>query len=568
MSGGRAVGRSIGAPAALAGGRRLEVAGLFVVLLAVAAALRWPYFFYVELGWDEILYSLIAQDLLNGAPAYVGQWDRKPIGIFLVLAAFQSVLGDGVLALRVAAAAGIALSATGLVVLSRQWLPTLPMVGLTAALFSIAYTLNRGGAELNTELWYAPFVCWAVVCLTAGLRTTGAAAERRIVLAFLLLGLGLQIKYVVVFTILTLGVVYLAWALGHGAHREPRRLARVLVLSGVAAALPTLAVLATYAAIGHLDAWWHANIVANFGLVSGGEDYRVGFSGLWRYADLFLPFTVLAPVGLVYLLVDGVRRADGLPAALALGYLAGGVVSLAFLGRFTQHMAMELVPVVALLAAVGLHGAARVAGAVLHLLRVRAEARRALTGGAVALGALLVVAYGVKYEWSRSVEMLQQRAERDDPHWGDLTAAAAAHLRARLEPGDEIYVFGRTLGLYPLTGRRPPTDFAFPLSLTGGYAPIDGLGELRRILSTCPGFIVRGDEMGPVRSDVHGPAVLELLAATLARSYVVERDFERFRGSSGRPVGEGVGLTIYRLRDGACDAALPPRSARPQRYDR
>jgi len=533
--------------------RPFQVAALFFVFFVIALMLRWPYFFYEELGWDEILYSLIAQDLLNGVPPYVGQWDRKPIGIFLILAAFHAVFGDGLLALRLAAAGGIALSATGLFVLARQWLPKMPTLGVTAAVFSIAYTLNRGGAETNTELWYAPCICWAVICLTRGLRATRRSADLYIVFAFFLLGLGLQIKYVVVFSILTLGLVYAAWAWAGRARRDPRRLVRLLLLSGVAAALPSFAALAAYVALGQFEAWWQANIIANFGLVSGGEDYRSGFTGLWKYTDLFLPFVVLAPFGLLYLVGDGFKRGDMLPATLALGYLSGGVASLAFLSRFTEHMAMELVPVVSLLAAVGLHGGVACVDAMSRRLALDRGVRRALVGGAVAIGAALVVAYGVKYEWSRSVEMLQQRARQHDPHWGDLTAAAAAHLRTRLEPGDEIYVFGRTLGIYQLTNRRPPTDFAFHLALTGAYAPIDGLDELRRVLKTCPAFVVQGEEMGPAAGDANGPAALALLAQTLARHYVVERHFERFRGEEGRAIGEGVGLTIYRRHDGACE---------------
>ena len=163
---------------------------IFVLCLGTTLLFRWPYFFSEELGWDEILYSLIAKDMLDGVPPYAGLWDRKPIGIFLILGGFHAIFGESVLALRLAAATGIALTATGLILLSRHWFPTSATVGVTAALLSIVYTLNAGGSGTNTELWFSPCVCWAALCLTKALKSEGRSEIVFFSLAFQLLESG------------------------------------------------------------------------------------------------------------------------------------------------------------------------------------------------------------------------------------------------------------------------------------------------------------------------------------------------------------------------------------------
>ena len=526
--------------------------------LLASLAIRWPYFLYQELGWDEILYSMIALDALDGVPPYTGQWDRKPIGIFLIMAGFHSVFGDGVLALRLAAATAIGLSAAALAVLARLWLPAMPWVGVTAAGLSIIYTLNPGGAETNTEIWFAACIAWAAVCLTKALRSDGWAEAAYLALAFLLFGIGVQIKYVVVFSGIAFAVAYfVARTADRGISRSLGEIPAVagLMAAGVTAAvLPSALLIASYTAMGHLDAWWGANITANFGLVSGEGDYRRSAGFDRRYVDFFLPLMVLAPIGAALFFWDSVTRRLAGPAMLMAAYLGGGIISLLFLARFTPHMAMEVVPAISLVSAYAIHRGAGLGATLLRRAGLPGPLAARLGAAAAVLAILLSVLYCVRYEWSRTAVMLAERSERADPHWGDLTAAAAAHLRERLELGETIYVFGRTLGLYPLTGRTPLTDYAFHLMLTDSFAPIDGPAELARILATCPNYIIQGVEMGPALGGANGPATLAMLADTLEADYVVDRVFDRFEDRSGRRIGEGNGLTIHRRGAEHCPA--------------
>ena len=70
-----------------------------VLLLALfAIATRMQIYGNPIADTDEGFYLLVGERMLHGVLPYVGIWDRKPFGLFLLYAGMRSLGGDGVIA--------------------------------------------------------------------------------------------------------------------------------------------------------------------------------------------------------------------------------------------------------------------------------------------------------------------------------------------------------------------------------------------------------------------------------------------------------------------------------------
>jgi hypothetical protein len=141
-----------------------------------------------------------------------------------------------------------------------------------------------------------------------------------------------------------------------------------------------------------------------------------------------------------------------------------------------------------------------------------------------------------------------RRQGGDGPHWGDPSAAAGALLRQRLAPGAAVYVFGGPiLGVYGAAGRAPPTRFPFVEHLWSGYAPVDGVAELERVLAGRPQFIAVAAPWVPGGKVPAGAErVFAVLDAALARDYVADATVGPFRSRGGGPIGPREGIALFR----------------------
>ncbi|MCB0588813.1 MAG: hypothetical protein KDD06_26225, partial [Phaeodactylibacter sp.] len=84
---------------------------IFLLFLGIALLLRFFSFFPSVINHDESTYIVISDAILAGHTYQVDYIDTKPIGIFLIYAFLQLLMGKSVLLLRVAAAATLAATA-------------------------------------------------------------------------------------------------------------------------------------------------------------------------------------------------------------------------------------------------------------------------------------------------------------------------------------------------------------------------------------------------------------------------------------------------------------------------
>lgn len=478
-----------------------ETARAALLFTLVALAVRAPALLFTELNWDEALYWHMAGELAAGQLPYVATWDRKPPGLFALLAPFHIAGGGSVLALRLGTVLLVAATALGLRTIARHLLPDLPVAGTQAGLAYVMLSMRGVGDGTNGELLLAPFAVGGIALALAasGSRRIGPAMG-----AGALAGFALLVKQVALAEAAVAALVLL---------RTPRLLAAF----AVGAILPAGLAVAGYAASGHLDLLLGALGAA--GAAGGGG---VNLDGMRHGLVTYGLAIGAAMMGVVVLASRG--------AWLLGGWLAAVAAMLLLLGRFADHMMIQLAPPLAL-----------------GIAALVAQARQRRVQG---VAMLVLLAWSLHGPVRAAGEALWHRHVSGVAHWGDRTATIAALLRPRLQGPDDLFVASRMLGLYRETGTSPPTRFRFVPHLWSDYAPVDGEAEMARLLADRPGFVVVDETWLPgTEHPAQRAAVLGLLHAALVRDYVAEARIGHFTSHRGGFIGGGVGATVFRRAD-------------------
>jgi 4-amino-4-deoxy-L-arabinose transferase-like glycosyltransferase len=433
-----------------------------LLFFAAACATRLPILHRAVLDWDESLYFLMAQAWHAGHLPYTTIWDNKPLGIYVIFAAFQSFI-PGVAAIRVATAVCVALLATTLFHITRI-LTRERTAGWVAGALLVLGSLSNDGLSANTELFMACFTALAVLAVLSGVPSwvTGLA-----------LGCGFMVKYVMAPEALcVLLLVY---------HQRGARSCAATIAAG---ALPLLAVVALYAAAGQLPLWWACSVVSNLRranmAVHPGALQGALATQAWRWGPLYVTALVLA--------CTSWRR--GFVSNFPLLWLFGAMLGAVSAKSFYDHYFLQALPPLCVLAGIAW--------------------ARLPTGGVVRdlfLAGLIILPLHAGWKALR------------DASGPDRPAEIAAELRAAR--AQSLYVFDGQPIIYALTGLAPPTRFVLPSELTGLTLPqvagVEPLSEVTRILATKPQYIVR--RVPPPGPDSANPAVYALFDATVAAAY-------------------------------------------------
>jgi hypothetical protein len=496
----------------------IEALPRWVVFLVAALAVRALTFGNPVVHVDEEFYLVTAQQMLHGAVPFVDIWDRKPVGlslIYLVPALFG--VPAAIWVYQMMALASVVLTAVLIARLADRagWSRGALFAGLLY-LFLINFGDGQGG---QSPVFYNLIVAFAILMIVP--RPGDVAEDRgridRNALAMLLIGVAMQVKYSVVFEALFLGL-WLMWReyrLGATLEHVVRR----GLFYAAAIWLPTIAVGAVFAWMGHWDAWFYAN----FGSIADRQSDP---------GDVLLrAFLKIALMLGLPLIVCGLSR--HVPAedphehkvrALFFGWLIAAVIGLLVFGSYFNHYALPVMMPASLCCA-GFIGGTRM-------------------GRRIFAPAMLVMA---------SVG-------------GEITAISAMYHRgnaAELEaladgighgPGC-MYVYSGNSILYSYTDRCPVSPWLFPSHLSrereNGALGVDQLEEIRRIFSHRPEIVVMRPEYFGERMEAH-----RLTMALLARNGY------RMRGEW--PLGD-IMIKVYALPRAAARAAPSPRlaSSRP-----
>jgi len=453
---------------------------------------------------DEEFYFLTGGRMLHGVLPYVGIWDRKPIGLFLIYA-FAHAIGHGdVIAYQLLATASAA--ATALVVRALALRVSTPRASWIVAAAYLLYLPVFNGAGGQSPVFYnLPMACAAMLLVGLGdgcsdrLRSRGAAA-------MLLVGLAIQIKYTAIFE----GMFFGLWLLWRNWQQDRRF--HVIAFNGVCwaalAVAPTIAAFACYAALGHASEFVQANFLS---VMSRHEPIGPSLQRLfWAVIDLS---PLLLAVGLAHRQLK--QSTEG---KFLIGWSSVAVVAYLAFGNYYDHYALPLLPPLCAAGAAGLTGP---------------RPRKYLAPTLLA-ASFLIGSFTAYRHW---------RELGSEPEVERLTNVIRPHLHGCM------FVFEGHAILYDRLNACFVTRYVFPYHLSASKEAnalgIDVLAELERIRAAQPSVVVIADRPRQQSNET----ARKFMLATLRQDY-------RFVASV--PAGRQLWLIYeWRGRSGAPEQRVP-----------
>ena len=438
--------------------------------------MRWPSFDQSVIDHDESTYIVIGQAVWRGELLYTDVWDTKPAGIFLLFGFILKLFGGSIFTIRMLATVAITLTSLCLYQAKRCWGHSWSESILSGALCVMMCSAYRFGLPAHIELFFMPCVAAALWILIA--RDTLMSAT----LAGLVLGLGFIVKYVILFDIIPLALIFFIRPLWN-AWRDDRDHLRVHLRRATffvcAAALPFASLHLAFALTGNFDDFYQATYVIPRRYVSSGNAevfWRMIKRFHYDYIWVLIPFYL----SLSWSLMNTIRPANhrGLTSTYssrrvevlfgALWYLSVWVSVLIPGKPFTHYFLQLSLPT------------AFLAPRILSKLAVPWLQRSAF---------IMIALFMMGYAGQRASEHHRVYHNRVD-----VPREVAAYLRPKLKPHDRIYTANFDHILYHLLELDSPTKYVHRSLLTNPQhlktLALDPLDELAHILRQKPRFIL------------------------------------------------------------------------------
>jgi 4-amino-4-deoxy-L-arabinose transferase-like glycosyltransferase len=451
-----------------------------VALFLWCLLLRLPTLQRSVIDWDESLYMLMAEQWMDGHLPYTTVWDHKPVGVYVIVRFAMTLVGQSILASRLASILFVFLAAQMIRRITARLVPS-EGGGLVAGFAYPAFSLLLGGAASNTEHYLIALVLSGGFILLRSYQLAPNEKSRLLHLcaAGLLFGLALQVKYLILPQVVLLSAVYFFVE----RKRTPLpKLASLAALEGTLILLPTLAVVGYFAAHGEYRTFIEANFTANTRHVANREWYRLPKS-LLEWFRCSASLWLVGMLGWASPAANASERTRRWRLLALIGAWFGVALAECFASfKFYEYYFLTTIP-----------PACIALGLATHFLKI-ADRSRVLALSCGILIALIPLAEAVKTlyrPWAR-----ERGAYGVDPQ-----IHIASVLRSRLEPNDLIFVLSGEPILYSLLNSRLPTKFVLPPFLLDPHfnrvANVDYRDEFRRILALRPRCIVNRDDGNP-----------------------------------------------------------------------
>lgn len=424
-------------------------------LVALTAILRLP---LLDLPFerDEGEYAYIAWRLAFGELPYLDWVDQKPPAIFWTYRLALSLPLEAVTAVHLVAAAFAAATAVTLYFLARRF--TGDGWALSAAILLALLSADPAvqGAAANTELFMLLPLLLAQLAFLSG-----AAAERRraawILASGALTAVAMTFKQVAAFQIPLLVALWPLFAPATGRPLKATACFAATFAAGVAAVWIPVALF--FLSQGALQAMVHHVVTHNLA-------YSSALPLAFRLEALVSALvSLLGSQALVWLaaaigLLSLAREGRSATLAFLAGGLVAGALGAATSGYFFPHYFQQLLPPLAIAAALGAERCSRVR----RLERLPRSLRAALLVGGLAT---LPAASLTPFLLTLSPEEASRRIYPGNPF--PEMAALAQRLAESTEPGDRVFVFGAEPEILFHAQRASATRYIHLFPLYGPY---------------------------------------------------------------------------------------------------
>ncbi|NEP81295.1 MAG: hypothetical protein F6K39_25910 [Okeania sp. SIO3B3] len=540
---------------------------IFLAFLLLSFFLRFWTLFVSVLDKDESIYILGADSLLNGNLPYIEIWDNKPPGIFILFSLTMLILGKSIISIRILSIIATTftsyfLYSIGAVIDKKQG----EKIGLLAGVLYAIFSLHNDGAAANAEILFAPLVTGAFLLLFQNRKPSNI----KVFSIGLILGIGMQIKYLVVMDVLGLILLGSLFWKEEGrrkkeeaeSRKEKRNfqnnfqtidifnnlsfsLFKFYIILGAGLILPAVIIAVIYQFSGYFDEYIYATLTANSKYVA-----MLNFS----WSDLFsrLRKQVLGNILLwlclfwspVYLFVfaRGKFKQERNLIYLFLWF------SCAFLAvllskRFYNHYFLQLLPPLCLISSYVIIKSVYLPQQKSQSRNLYEEAKKpkktvaidsrkfsidfpsALPKILLSLILIYPFAQAGYNKLSKNLEFIYYRYIKKIDTWDDREALISKYLRQRIKSTDYIYVVNYEPIIYYLVPTKIPTKYAFPSHLTAmsQILPTDALQELDKIMAKNPSYILLAEK------DNISPEYRNHLNQYLEKKYFLETTIQNVR---------------------------------------
>jgi hypothetical protein len=497
-----------------------------------------------EYGRDQGIYAVVADVMRGGGAPYRDAWDFKPPAIYFFFALARTVFGEGMHAVRLLEAMGLASLCHAFIILSRRHTGDIRGGVIGGAAAVLGYVTLDFWHTAQPETFGAVVLAWAWVAAThRGARQFAAWYG-----AGALYGVAALLKPSLGGGALASAAIVL-WTRRHVAVPKRRRFGAPLLAFFAGGVTPVALTLAYFAAKGALGDVYSVFMEFTPGYAMLGANAapfpaRLGRSlGEWLFR--YTPVLVVALVPLLFLRPLHAREREGI--AHVFGTILIALAGVAMQAKFFAYHFGAVVPLAGLLTGWGVWKVWRAA-------RHRAPARLVVPVVLVVAGAGWIpgLPYAAEF-WGKCAARqrafthpAERRAILDRVYSkGDVNMAAdraaAEWLRANTAPGATVFIWGFEPVVYDLADRRPASRYIYNVPQRAAWFQDGARARLMQDLAASDPaavIVVRNDRLERVTGNDRDSAG-ELAAFPGLRNWLEARY---------RVVGVAEDLTIHARR--------------------
>ena len=487
---------------------------VFICFTFLSFFFRFWSFFDSVIDRDESLYFLIAHSFLNGIPPYVEIWDNKPPGIFILFSLAILIFGDSITSIRILACLSIAFTSYFLYKIAKLINKNNERIGLLAGILYLVFSLSNNGVAANAEILFAPLVTLAFYLL---FRDTKYRGFTFFVIGFLL-GLALQIKYVVLMDFIAfLVIVSTRLFFEKNKVKELKTtLIKIYSFSILGFILPFLFTVIYFIAVGHFDEYFYATLISNSKYVDATEFYLrnlLSALGIQIYTDF--PLYLCLILSIIYLKSS---KEISLKDKINLGNLICWF-SFIFIGtlvskRFIGHYYLQLLPPLCLISSY------------IIVKTVNKQITKSKRNVFLISVSILIVLITLYPHLQKNIESVINRYIKRN-YSEEKEVLIANYIKKKISPNDYIYIANYQPIIYYLVPAKPPTKYVFPSHLISYYSEITGINpvhELTSIMNKKPFYVLLDKE-----EEIGNNDYKTALNMYLKKDYFLEKTIKNIR---------------------------------------
>lgn len=495
---------------------------IFIGFLLLSLFLRFWTLFVSVLDKDESIYILGADSLLNGNLPYTKIWDNKPPGIFILFSLAMLMFDNSIVSIRILSILATTLTSYFLYRIGANFDENKgDKIGLLAGGLYAIFSLHNDGAAANAEIFFAPFVTVGFLLLFQNRKFSNI----KVFLIGIILGIGMQIKYLVIMD--TLALVLLGTWFGNegrirgrdGLIKNFQTAFKFYLILGIGLILPAIIIASIYQFYGYFDEYIYGTLSANSkyvamldfswsDLLSRLKKQVLGNILLWLclffspiYFFVFARGKFKQERNLIYLLL----------------WFCCAFLAVLLSKRFYNHYFLQLLPPLCLISGyiiIKLVYLIPQKSANKHQYLEAIEPKKTIPKtpklalinnqklstiispslAKIILSLILIYPFAQAgyNKFNKNWEFIYYRYIQKMDTWDDREALIAKYLRQRIKSTDYIYVVNYEPIIYYLVPTKIPTKYAFPSHLTAMYQilPTDNLKELDNIMAKNPSYIL------------------------------------------------------------------------------